>query len=168
MGSLEMSLREQNLELAEKLVNELKRRNLFITVVESCTGGALAHAITNIPGAGDVMKDGFITYSNEAKTALGVPAQIIDKHSVYSHEVAKAMADAGLIRSARADVSVGITGTLTRVDLSNPNSRPGEIFLAIHFQGRTHATDFRIKAKQRPDAKDELSITPCSSSGLAR
>ena len=58
---------------AERLIALLAARNLYISTVESCTGGALVNAITSISGASDVLKDSYITYSNEAKIALGVP-----------------------------------------------------------------------------------------------
>jgi nicotinamide-nucleotide amidase len=151
-----MSFREKNLNLAEKLVNELKSRKAFITMVESCTGGALANSITNIEGAGDVMKDGFVTYSNEAKIALGVPKQIIDTHSVYSKETAVAMAEAGMTRSVGADVSVAITGTIAKADPSNPNSKPGEIFVAVKSRDHLSARLLKINAQERIDAKDEI------------
>jgi PncC family amidohydrolase len=151
-----MSFREKNLGLAEKLVDELKRKDFFITTVESCTGGALADSITNIEGAGDVMKDGFVTYSNEAKIALGVPKQIIDTHSVYSKETAIAMAEAGMTRSVRADVSVAITGTIAKADPSNPNSKPGEIYVAVKSRNHISAKLLKIEAEERIDAKDEI------------
>ena len=103
--------------LAAKVVQELRRRKLFITTVESCTGGGLANAITNIPGASDVIKAGFITYSNEQKIILGVPAELIKRYTVYSSEVAETMAEVGLRTAARSDVGVGITGSISRIDI---------------------------------------------------
>lgn len=72
-----------NLGLASQVVNKLRQDGLFITTVESCTGGGLANAITNISGASEVIKGAFVTYSNEQKIALGVPQEIIDKYTVY-------------------------------------------------------------------------------------
>lgn len=119
------------LDQAQSIITLLRAKDLYITTVESCSGGALANAITNVPGSGDVIKDSFITYSNEAKIALGVPEELIEKYTVYSLEVAVAMARAGLKHSVRADVAVGITGSLTRVDPENKNSVPGEVYVAI-------------------------------------
>ena len=116
---------------AERLIALLAARNLYISTVESCTGGALVNAITSISGASDVLKDSYITYSNEAKIALGVPPEVIDTYTVYSLETAVAMAKAGLTKSIRADIGVGITGSLTRADPENPNSVPGTVYIGI-------------------------------------
>jgi nicotinamide-nucleotide amidase len=109
----------------------LKSRSLVLVTVESCTGGALASAITDVPGASEVMRDGFVTYSNEAKIALGVPKEVITAFTVYSPQVAEHMALAGLKRSVGAQIGVGITGTLSREDPANPGSSVGEVFIGI-------------------------------------
>ena len=59
--------------LAEKLVKNLKEKKLFLATMESCTGGALVNAITNIPGASEIIKGGFVPCSIEEKIALGIP-----------------------------------------------------------------------------------------------
>src|SRR5262245_43291953 len=105
----------KTLALAKKVITTLKKSRLFITTVESCTGGGLVYYLTNISGASDVLRDSFVTYSNEAKLALGVPKCIINKYSVYSAETAKAMAEAGLRKSTKADVCVAITGSISRL-----------------------------------------------------
>ena len=119
------------LKLAQEVVTLLSAKGLYITTVESCTGGALASAITDISGSSEVLKDSFITYSNEAKIVLGVPEALITKYTVYSLEVAEAMAQAGLKKSVHADIAVGITGSLTRVDPVNKNSIPGQVYLSV-------------------------------------
>lgn len=114
------------------LVKWLHEHGLYITTVESCTGGLLAGLITSVEGSSEVMKDSFVTYSNEAKIALGVPEEIITEHSVYSTVTAVAMARAGLARSVRADIAVGITGSLSRVDPANSAaSIPGEVYIGM-------------------------------------
>ena len=147
---------EKNLQLAEQVVLELTNKNLHITTVESCTGGGLAYYITNIPGASDVLMDSFVTYSNEAKIALGVPAETIDEHTVYSRETAQAMAEAGLKKSVHADVGVGITGSISRVDPNNPNSTPGTIYLAVTYEGKTATKVLDISANGRFDVKQKI------------
>lgn len=89
------------------------------------------NAITDTPGASEVLCDAFVTYSNAAKIKLGVPAETIDRYTVYSPEVAVAMARAGLAESVKADIAVGITGTLTRLDPANSGSQVGELFIGI-------------------------------------
>ncbi len=81
-----------------------------VVVAESCTGGLVAAALTEIPGCSDVVEAGFVTYSNEAKTALlGVSADILDTFGAVSVAVAWSMAKGALERT-RADVAVAITG----------------------------------------------------------
>jgi nicotinamide-nucleotide amidase len=117
--------------LATEVVTALLGRNLLIAAVESCTGGGLANSLTNVPGASGVIRGAWVTYSDEAKVMLGVPATTIAKFSVYSLETAEAMASAGLAAAAWANVSVGITGSLTRIDPNNRNSQPGVVYIAV-------------------------------------
>ena len=151
-----MASRSTNLDLAKEVVEALRKRNLHITAVESCTGGGFVYYITNIPGASDVIKDGFVTYSTEAKLALGVPSKIIEKHTVYSMETAIEMAKIGLARSIQANIAVGITGSISRVDPNNPNSVPGEIYIAAIYGDRTLSRCLRVDRETRVEVKDEI------------
>ena len=129
---------EELVRLAMWVVQELRVRKLFMVTVESCTGGGLANAITNITGASDVLKAGFIAYSSKQMIALGVPAKLIKKRcGVYSLEVAEAMAGTGLRSDPDAGVGVGITGTISRVDPTNKNSQPGVVYIAVKRGGKT-------------------------------
>jgi nicotinamide-nucleotide amidase len=97
-------------ERAAELVEWLKAQGLKATTVESCTGGLVAGAITSISGSSAVFEYGFVTYSNEAKTALvGVPADLFPQFGAVSEPVARAMADGALSRSG-ADIALSITG----------------------------------------------------------
>jgi nicotinamide-nucleotide amidase len=81
-----------------------------IATAESCTGGLVSAALTEVPGASEVFDRGFVTYSNAAKTdLLGVAEAVIAAHGAVSAETARAMAIGALIRSL-ADVSVAVTG----------------------------------------------------------
>lgn len=124
-------------KLAVQLVERLAAGDFLITTVESCTGGALANAITDVPGSSDVFKDGFVTYSNEAKIALGVPEATLTNHSVYSLQTALAMAEAGAKQSAfTPHVAVGITGSLNRADPDNSRASViGEVYIAVIQRG---------------------------------
>lgn len=96
--------------LPEILLDRLRERGERVAVVESCTGGMLGAAITAIPGSSDVVSGGWITYSNEMKSAqVGVPGSLIDAHGAVSREVAEAMAVGGLDRSGAAH-ALAITG----------------------------------------------------------
>ena len=83
---------------------------LKVATVESCTGGLVAAALTEIAGSSDVVERGYVTYSNEAKTELvGVAVGAIGKFGAVSEEVARAMAEGGLAHSD-ADIAVAVTG----------------------------------------------------------
>lgn len=92
------------------IVAALTQRGETLAIAESCTGGAIAHRITNVPGASATFLQGFVTYANEAKTrALGVPPQIIEEHGAVSKPVAKAMAE-GARNASGADYAIATTG----------------------------------------------------------
>lgn len=96
--------------LAEKVVTSCRQRGLKIAAAESCTGGLVSAAITEIPGSSDVFDRGFITYSNEAKIkSLGVSLDLLETFGAVSVAVAWAMAQGALAKS-EADIAVGITG----------------------------------------------------------
>ena len=96
--------------LANQLGQVLLSRNLRCAVAESCTGGSLAAAITDIPGSSQWFDRGFVTYSNESKQQmLGVPEAMIASQGAVSEAVVRAMAE-GTLAASLADVSVGISG----------------------------------------------------------
>ena len=72
----------------KKVVEKLTENKETIATMESCTGGGVANAITNIEGASSVLKFSAVTYSNEYKIKMGVSSEVIDKYSVYSQETA--------------------------------------------------------------------------------
>lgn len=114
----------------EDLTKHLIAEGITITTMESCTSGQIASLITDTEGASAVFKGAFVTYSNEAKIAQGVPRETIEKHGVYSAETASAMAEA--CRDAMdADIGIGVTGSFGNVDPNNADSTPGEVYFAI-------------------------------------
>ena len=96
--------------LAEAVLTRCREKKLMIATAESCTGGLIAGALTDIAGSSDVVERGFVTYSNRAKTEmLGVPEALIDRHGAVSEDVARAMA-AGAIAHAPVELAVAVTG----------------------------------------------------------
>lgn len=96
--------------LARKVVEENARIGRKIVVAESCTGGLVAAALTEIPGSSAVLERGFVTYSNEAKMEdLGVASDIIETFGAVSIACVWAMAN-GALENSRADVAVAISG----------------------------------------------------------
>jgi nicotinamide-nucleotide amidase len=100
----------ETLDLSERVLDLLRTRGRKLAIAESCTGGLVAAALTEIPGSSDVVLCGFVTYSNEAKQdMLGVRDETLANHGAVSKETAGEMAEGALVRSG-ADVSVSITG----------------------------------------------------------
>lgn len=97
-------------ELAEVVLDTARKMGLKIATAESCTGGMIAVALTDIAGSSDVFDRGFVTYSNEAKQQmLGVSAQTLKDHGAVSLETAAEMATGALAHSD-ADIAVSVTG----------------------------------------------------------
>ena len=95
---------------ATAVLDACRARGLKIATAESCTGGLVAGALTDIAGSSDVLDRGFVTYSNEAKQQmLGVPADTLRDYGAVSRETAEAMARGALGKSG-ADLVVAITG----------------------------------------------------------
>ncbi|WP_028201910.1 CinA family protein [Paraburkholderia nodosa] len=97
-------------QLAIRVGNKLRDGRLMLATAESCTGGMVATAVTDISGSSVWFERGFVTYSNQAKTEMiGVPPELIEKHGAVSEPVARAMAE-GALSNSRAQVSLAITG----------------------------------------------------------
>jgi nicotinamide-nucleotide amidase len=95
---------------AAHVLKVFRARGLKLATAESCTGGLVAGALTEIAGSSDVVDRGFVTYSNAAKEAmLGVPAATLKRFGAVSAETAAAMA-AGALEHSEADITVAITG----------------------------------------------------------
>ncbi|WP_108858459.1 CinA family protein [Ruegeria sp. Alg231-54] len=92
------------------LLDRAKSQGVMIATAESCTGGMVAAALTDIPGSSAVVDRGFVTYTNEAKQQmLGVQPETLETHGAVSEEVAQEMAD-GALRNSDAQLTVSITG----------------------------------------------------------
>jgi len=101
---------EELRDAAKRVLVQCRKRRLLVATAESCTGGLVAAALTEIAGSSDVVDCGFVTYSNEAKQALlGVPAATLKRYGAVSEQTAIAMA-AGALKHSRADLAVSITG----------------------------------------------------------
>ena len=95
---------------ATELVNLCIARKLTIATAESCTGGLVAGALTEVPGSSAVLDRGFVTYSNDAKQQmLGVPTETLRDYGAVSRQTAEAMAQ-GALAKAKTDLAVSITG----------------------------------------------------------
>ncbi len=98
------------MKLAAEVLDAARAQGLRIATAESCTGGMVAAALTDIPGSSDVFDCGFVTYSNAAKQRmLGVTGASLASFGAVSEQVAREMAE-GAIRNSKADIAVSITG----------------------------------------------------------
>ncbi len=98
------------LSLPARVLDRARRGGLTLVTAESCTGGLVAAALTEVPGASDVFDRGFVTYSNAAKIdMLGVRAETLAAHGAVSEEVAREMAEGARARSG-AGLAVAVTG----------------------------------------------------------
>jgi nicotinamide-nucleotide amidase len=106
----------------------LRERRLTLATMESCTGGLLASTITDVPGSSDYFKGGYVAYSAQMKTSLGVSAELIEMHGTVSDEVAADMARAARAR-AEADIGVAVTGVAGPDELED--KPPGKMHIAV-------------------------------------
>lgn len=116
---------------AEILVRMLKKQKKTIAVMESCTGGAISNAITNIESSSQVFSLGAVTYNNEQKIKMGVNKSVIKNHSVYSLETAKQMS-LSIAKFAGTDIGVGVTGKLKRKDENNEFGEDDHVFVSVY------------------------------------
>jgi nicotinamide-nucleotide amidase len=108
----------------------LRERGLGVSTAESCTGGLVAHRLTNIPGSSRYVDRGVVVYSNEAKTdLLGVPAELIRAHGAVSAPVAEAMAR-GVCRIGGTACGVAVTG-IAGPDGGSPEKPVGTVFIGV-------------------------------------
>jgi len=120
---------------AKAVLNLCRKHKLRLATVESCTGGLIAAALTDIAGSSDVMECGFITYSNEAKTMLvGVPKTMFQTHGAVSKQVAIAMAEGG-IKHSRANIAVAVTG-IAGPDGGSESKPVGLVHIAVAYKNR--------------------------------
>jgi len=108
--------------------------------MESCTGGAIANAITNTPGSSDVFEEGLVTYSERSKIKYGVSKDTINMYGVFSIEVASEMA-----KCANGDIGVGVSGEL-----------PGKVFMAVRINNKIINRVLSVEDKSRALMKNKI------------
>lgn len=142
--------------MAETVLRLLREKGKTLALAESCTGGLIAHRLTNVAGASDVFTHGWVTYANEAKTGqLGVPAEIIATHGAVSEETARAMAE-GALRESGADYAVAITG-IAGPSGGTPEKPVGTAWLALAGKNTETSAQKIYHPRSRQDFKDSAS-----------
>ena len=120
--------------LAQQVLAAAQDRGVMLAAAESCTGGLLSAALTDIPGCSGALDRAFVTYSNEAKVQmLGVSQQALDDHGAVSPQVAAQMASGALERSG-AGLAVSITG-IAGPGGATPGKPVGTVWLAVGRRG---------------------------------
>jgi nicotinamide-nucleotide amidase len=129
--------------LARSLLDLCRTRKLTIATAESCTGGLVAGALTEIPGSSDVVDRGFVTYSNAAKHAmLGVENSTLTNFGAVSKETAVAMA-IGALENAGVDLTIAITG------IAGPGgATPGKPVGLVHFAAASRTGQIHHREKR--------------------
>lgn len=124
---------EDNDRLEKKVVELLKKLNMNISTVESCTGGMLASKLIDVPGISEVFYEGVVSYSNEAKiNRLGVRKEILDKYGAVSEEVAKEM-----VMGLTTDVALSTTG-IAGPDGGSEEKPVGLVYMGIRIKDKIY------------------------------
>lgn len=135
-----------------EIVTALIEDKITIATAESCTGGKIAAAITDVPGASEIFGYGMVTYSNDAKIKiLGVKAETLAAHGAVSPETAYEMA-AGLKRVSGADVAVSVTG------IAGPGGGSPEKPVGLVYIGIAYGDDVFVKKNFFQGERDEVRL----------
>ena len=141
----------------ERIVKILSSKGKTISTMESCTGGAIVNAITNVPGASQVLNFSAVTYSNDFKIKMGVSEKVINKYTVYSKETARQMAKA-ISDFSMSDYGIGITGKLGKKDIHNAFGDDNQVFISIYDNGKYTDFNLFVDSEDRRDDKLEVLI----------
>ncbi len=135
-----------------EIVTALIEHKITIATAESCTGGKIAAAITDVPGASEIFGYGMVTYSNDAKIKiLGVKEETLAAHGAVSPETAYEMA-AGLKRVSCADVAVSVTG------IAGPGGGSPEKPVGLVYMGIAYGNDVFVKKNLFQGERDEVRL----------
>ncbi|MBU6505997.1 MAG: CinA family protein [Alphaproteobacteria bacterium] len=134
--------------MAARVLEACRARQWLVGVAESCTGGLVAAALTDIPGSSDVVDRGFVTYSDRAKAELlGVPVPILVTHGAVSRETAAAMAQ-GVLAKSKVDLAVAVTG-IAGPGGGSAEKPVGLVWFAVASRGREPRVERQVFAGDR-------------------
>ena len=141
----------------QRVIEELINSGKTISTMESCTGGGISNAITNIPDASKVIKFSAVTYSNEYKIKMGVSEELINKYSVYSMEVASDMAKKISLFTS-SSYGVGVTGKLKKPDENNMFGSDDLVYLSIYdaINDKYYNKEIKLNFDTRIDNKNQI------------
>ena len=143
------------MRISKQLIEILLRNNWTISVAESCSGGFLAHIITNASGSSNYFSSGYITYSDEAKIQeLNIPKDTIEKFSSYSGKVAELMAE-GVRKKSHSTFGIATTGIAPPGD-SSSSFPTGTVFIGIATANKRQYFEFYLRYKSRKRFKKKV------------
>jgi nicotinamide-nucleotide amidase len=133
--------------LEEEVVELLARKHLTVTTAESCTGGLIAGTLINAAGASDVLNEGYVTYSNEAKERLvHVSHETLERYGAVSAQTAQEMAE-GAARAAGADAALSATG-IAGPGGGSVEKPVGLVYIGCCLNGRTVVKECRFNGSR--------------------
>lgn len=153
------SMEEQE-TLEESIVKLLQKHNLTVATAESCTGGLLSGRLVGVSGVSEVFKEGYVTYSNQAKSKLlGVKEETLKAYGAVSEQTAKEMAE-GMAKAAEADVAVSITG------LAGPgggtDQKPvGLVYMSCYAAGENHVKECVFSGNRQKIRENSVAYALC-------
>lgn len=156
---------DEHKTLEETIVDLMREQQLTLSLVESCTGGMIASRIVNVPGASDVLLNGFVTYSNDAKHKfVGVKNKTLEKKGAVSKKCAKQMAEGGRLVSG-TDVCLSVTG-IAGPDGGTEEKPVGTVFIGCSMYDRTivkecHFNGNRAKIREQTTAHALVFLRTC-------
>ncbi len=161
-------MEKQIIDIAQEVVNLLAEKNLTITTAESCTGGMISAALTEVSGVSSYFNEGIVTYSNEAKMKyLNVSKETLDKFGAVSEQTAIEMSK-GAMESANADISIAVTGIAG--PLGGTDEKPvGLVYICVKngnnltvekniFSGNRHEVRVKTVIKALNMAKNTINL----------
>jgi len=141
--------------VVREIADKLSGRNLRLGVAESCTGGFLSNAITNIPGASKFFELSVVSYSGDVKkSVLGVSSSVLKKHGMVSEETAIAMAE-GVMKLGHTDIGLSVTGIAGPERIEDKDV--GLVFIAAAVKERVESQGFKLSG-DREEIKRQASL----------
>ena len=141
--------------LEEVVVDLLAERKLHVTTAESCTGGLIAGTLVNVAGASDVLNEGYVTYSNEAKERLiHVSHETLETYGAVSEQTAHEMAE-GVAKAANADAALSATG-IAGPGGGTEEKPVGLVYIGCYLNGKTTVKECRWNGSRMENRLDTV------------
>lgn len=133
--------------LEESVVELLAQKKMTVTTAESCTGGLIAGTLVNVAGASDVLNEGYVTYSNDAKERLvGVKHETLEEYGAVSEQTAREMAE-GAAKAAGADAALSCTG-IAGPGGGTEEKPVGLVYIGCYVNGETTVKECRFEGSR--------------------